>query len=131
MIEVVGALLLRDGRLLMGLRASHKRSFPECWDILGGHMEPGGTPAQTLVREIQEEAGVTPTAFSALESMTFEDRAEGLSTMHLFRVDAWTGGEPFIANDEHTAFAWMTPEEVQALPNLSFPELRTLFPALV
>lgn len=29
--------------------------FPNCWDILGGHVEEGETPAETIVREIEEE----------------------------------------------------------------------------
>jgi 8-oxo-dGTP diphosphatase len=35
----VGASLLKEGALLLGLRASH-RPYPDCWDIIGGHVEP-------------------------------------------------------------------------------------------
>ena len=29
--------------------------YPGCWDILGGHVEPGETPEECIVREMLEE----------------------------------------------------------------------------
>ena len=40
--------------------------YPNCWDILGGHVEIGETPEECIVREMQEEIGVdigTPELF--------------------------------------------------------------------
>ena len=53
----VGGAVVRDGRLLFVRRASrHGRGN---WQLPGGFIEPDETIEQAVVREIQEEAGVT------------------------------------------------------------------------
>ena len=40
--------------------------YPNCWDILGGHVESGETPDECIVREMKEEIGIdigTPELF--------------------------------------------------------------------
>ncbi len=50
-----------DGRLWIARRAAHKTTDPGQWDTLvGGLVATGETPAQALVRESAEEAGLTP-----------------------------------------------------------------------
>ncbi|NBD35918.1 MAG: NUDIX domain-containing protein [Chloroflexi bacterium] len=46
-----------DVLLLQG--AADKRLWAGKYNGLGGHIEPGETPRQTAVRELQEEAGLT------------------------------------------------------------------------
>lgn len=56
-IVVVGAALLRDGRLL----AARRSAPPELagrWELPGGKVEPGEEPSGALVRELREELGV-------------------------------------------------------------------------
>ena len=55
---VVGALILNAaGRVFVQKRSSARQLFPGCWDLVGGHVEPGETLYQALAREIQEETG--------------------------------------------------------------------------
>jgi 8-oxo-dGTP pyrophosphatase MutT (NUDIX family) len=54
MAEMVGAVLVRDGTLLLGLRSPARRLCPNCWDTIGGHVEPGETVEETLRRELEE-----------------------------------------------------------------------------
>jgi 8-oxo-dGTP pyrophosphatase MutT (NUDIX family) len=55
---VVGALITdAAGRVFVQKRSATRRLFPGCWDIAGGHLEPGETLEQALVREIREETG--------------------------------------------------------------------------
>src|SRR6266545_2070386 len=54
----VGALI-RDGagRVFVHRRGWGRRLFPGCWDIVGGHVEPGETLVEALRREVEEETG--------------------------------------------------------------------------
>jgi len=124
MVRYVGAILLSRGTLLLGRRAPH-RSYPDCWDIIGGHVEPGETLEQTLAREAEEEIGVTPIQFAKLTTL----HAEGIE-LHIYRVDAWTGGSPALRGDEHAELRWFTVDAACALPNLATTEYIRVFRSL-
>ena len=51
-------ILFRNEKILLGKRAKHRTSYPNVWDMIGGHSENTETPKQTLIRELQEEIGV-------------------------------------------------------------------------
>jgi 8-oxo-dGTP diphosphatase len=110
--------------LLLGRRAAH-RSYPDCWDLIGGHVESGETFEQTLVREVEEEIGVTPVQFTKLVSLHGDD-----IELHIYRVDAWSGGSPALHGDEHVELRWFTVEEACALPNLASSEYIRVFQGL-
>ena len=48
--------LNNDNQVLLLLRDNKKNiPFPNCWDALGGHVDPGETPLECIVREMKEE----------------------------------------------------------------------------
>ncbi|MGW0827978.1 (deoxy)nucleoside triphosphate pyrophosphohydrolase [Streptomyces sp. NPDC002845] len=106
-IVVVGAALLRNGRLL----AARRSAPPELagrWELPGGKVEPGETPEQALVRELREELGV--------ESEPAE-RVPGewpLKT-HTHVLHVWTAhllsGDPRPLED-HDELRWLTADEI-------------------
>ncbi|UKF30274.1 (deoxy)nucleoside triphosphate pyrophosphohydrolase [Clavibacter phaseoli] len=59
-LEVVAAVLIRDGRALACRRAAHKPGAGT-WEFPGGKVERGETPEAALAREIHEELGVDVT----------------------------------------------------------------------
>ncbi len=115
-----GFLIDGQGRVLLGLRASWKRVAPNLWDAVGGRVEPGETPEAAVVRELQEEIGVTATNARLIASIP-EPRPDlyGRSMHHIFTVTAWTGGEPSNISNENSEIRWFTTEEALALPNLT------------
>jgi 8-oxo-dGTP pyrophosphatase MutT (NUDIX family) len=55
---VVGALIVNpEGQVFVQQRALDSHFLPGCWDIVGGHVEPGETLVGAMAREIQEETG--------------------------------------------------------------------------
>ncbi|HEY4342762.1 MAG TPA: NUDIX hydrolase [Parvibaculum sp.] len=129
MRQTAGAIFVKDGKVLLGKRASHKASYPDCWDIIGGHVEQGETVEQALVREAQEEVGLTPLKFAAMGS--FRERLYGEATHHVFAVEEWSGGEPCLLGDEHTQIGWFSVEDACALEALAAAEYRELFRRLL
>lgn len=121
----VGALLLRDGRVLLGLRALHKRLAPGRWDLPGGHVEPGETPEQALWRELAEETGIGPPADPAAAARIVAEFAFDGVVLRLYAVRDWVG-EPRALGDEHQRLQWFAPAQAAALPDLSHPRLGDL-----
>ena len=115
------AIFVRDGRVLLARRSPAKPSFPDCWDVVGGHVEPGETVEDALVRESEEETGLTPTRYARVESLHLGGKA-----YHFYLVVEWRGGEPALLGDEHTELRWFTVEEACLLGPLALPEYRTL-----
>lgn len=128
------ALLYRDDAILLGLRSPHRRSDPNCWDMIGGRVEDGETIEAALARELREELGVTPVEWVKIGVVDVPARASGVpSVLHIFAVTRWEG-EPAISNHEHTRIAWFGIEEACALDGLASVEYRAFFrrvPALV
>lgn len=63
------ALVDTDGRILLAQRPEGK-SLAGLWEFPGGKVEPGETPEETLVRELEEELGVR-TRVPCLAPLTF------------------------------------------------------------
>ena len=59
--KLVVAALVRDadGRVLLTRRRADQ-PMPEKWELPGGKLEPGESPTEALVRELEEELGVRP-----------------------------------------------------------------------
>ena len=118
---VVGAAIVRDGRLL-----AQQRSYPEShagqWELPGGRVEPGEKPADALVRECVEELGVPVVVGEQIGPDV------PLKKDMVLRIYAATlaGGEPEAL--EHNAVRWLTADE---LPDVDWlPADRVLVPAL-
>lgn len=73
------ALIDVEGRILLAQRPPGK-SMAGLWEFPGGKVEPGETPEETLVRELQEELGIV-TQIPCLAPLTFASHA--YETFHL------------------------------------------------
>lgn len=123
--DCAGAVLVRQGRILLGRRNAAKSAAPGCWDVIGGTLEDGETFEQACVREIFEELGV----HARIEDELVRTRLEDGSEYRIFRVLDWDG-EPRLANDEHTMLVWVLPGEAGHLVPLASAEYLALFALL-
>lgn len=83
-IDVVAAVVLRDGHVLLGRRRAEKRN-PGWWEFPGGKIEPDESPETALERELAEEfcCSCRVGAFVARNSHDYEDFAV---TLHAYYV---------------------------------------------
>jgi putative (di)nucleoside polyphosphate hydrolase len=60
----VAAILRRaDGLLLIGQRSDHR----DCWQFPQGGVDKGESPAEAVVREVEEEVGLPPGSYRVVE----------------------------------------------------------------
>ncbi|MGN6575573.1 MAG: NUDIX domain-containing protein [Nocardioides sp.] len=110
-IPIATAALVRDGCVLLAHRHPLRRWYPDCWDLVGGHVEPGELPHQAVVRECLEELGVHIRDPHPI-AMSFSDSS---IEMHAFVVRHWEG-EPFnAAPEEHDDLRWFRPHQLADL----------------
>ncbi len=126
-IDCVGGLILDHGKILLGLRARDSKTYPNVWDIFGGHIEGEETIEAALARELQEELDITPSEFRFLTTFIEPDpRRNGKYLYHIYKVTSWSGLGPRLRGAEHTEICWHTLDEALAL-NLASPEYQDLF----
>nr|WP_103938517.1 (deoxy)nucleoside triphosphate pyrophosphohydrolase [Thermomonospora echinospora] len=105
-VVVVGAAIIRAGRLLAAQRAEPPR-LAGGWELPGGKVDPGESEEDALVRECHEELGVK-VGLGARIGGDWPLSDEG----SVLRV--WTAeileGEP--AALEHLALRWLGPAEL-------------------
>lgn len=125
--RVVGALIVRRGALLLGLRAPTRRLYPNVWDVFGGHIEPGETAEQTLVRELREELGITPTRWRYLETLAEANAVDDEAMeCQFYQVLEWAGVPRNRQPLEHTAIRWLPLEQAVRL-ELAHPDYPAIF----
>jgi 8-oxo-dGTP diphosphatase len=103
--------------MLLAKRAADRAFYPGVWDVVGGHCEDGEAPGDTLVREVREEIGVTPSTFEEIAVLPEPQASEhGDARYHIFMVTAWGGGEPRLRGLEHSDLRWVSLDDALALP---------------
>jgi 8-oxo-dGTP diphosphatase len=130
--DVVNALLVRQGMVLLAKRSPRRKAYPGLWSFPGGHVEADESLAGALDRELREEVGVAPTEYRLLVSIADPNAtADDPVTYHMYAVTAWRGGEPTMVGDEHTELRWFKQAAAISLPDLALAEYRPLLREIV
>ena len=120
-------LIGSDCKVLLGLRAPTKKVWPGHWHTIGGRVENGESLDDALIREVQEEVGVTPTQFRLLATVRERQPEIYGDALHsVYAVTSWRGGDPANICDEHTDLKWFSVSEMRLLTNMVDPN----YPAL-
>ena len=103
--RIVGAAILRDGRVLAARRTTPAVAAGR-WEFPGGKVEPGESPEAALVREVAEELACT------VEVIGWLDVTVPLGEHHelAVAVTRLVAGEP--EPSEHDAVCWLAPDEL-------------------
>ena len=112
-LVVAVALIDQDNRILLAQRPEGKQ-LAGLWEFPGGKVEPGERPEETLIRELQEELGITVKE-PCLAPLTFASHA--YETFHLlmplYVCRRWEG---FVQPLEGQGLAWVKPRDLRGYP---------------
>jgi mutator protein MutT len=108
-IRVIASVITRGDRVLVCLRPAKKR-HGGLWEFPGGKIEPGESELEAARRELGEELGVRVSSVGVLEFAMVDPGSPFLIEFRSVEI----AGEPIAL--EHEALAWVTQEELLALP---------------
>jgi 8-oxo-dGTP diphosphatase len=117
-LACVGAVIVDDdGRIFVQRRSPDRRLFPNAWDVVGGHVEPGESLESALQREIAEETGWR--LFQLLGQVgeyayTGDDGIARIETEFLVRVEGDLS-RPRLEAGKHSDPRWITETETAML----------------
>jgi 8-oxo-dGTP diphosphatase len=87
---VVAALILRGDQVLVCQRRADQAMALK-WEFPGGKMEAGESPEQALIRELEEELGITATIGSLVAHVRHAYRNGGSVDLQFFAVHQFQG----------------------------------------
>jgi 8-oxo-dGTP diphosphatase len=113
LLVAAAALIDADGRVLICQRPQGK-ALAGLWEFPGGKLEAGESPEACLIRELDEELGVTVSE-SCLAPFVFA--SHGYDSFHLimplYLCRRWEG---VVHAREHEAIAWVKPNQMSGYP---------------
>ena len=116
-VSLVDLYVLRGAGAMLEclvLRRAAGGRCPGSWETVHGHIEPGETPAQAAVRELEEETGATPLKVYNLSRMEafYQHARDQVALIPVFAA--------FVAADaavrlgpEHDRFEWLPAAEAR------------------
>ena len=111
-IEVVAAVIFREGKVLCVQRAEHEKEYVSSkWEFPGGKVEIGESREEALMREIAEELVVE---IHELQYLTTVEHSypDFHLTMHAYSCALKAGD---VTLKEHIAAQWLAAEELDQL----------------
>ncbi|MFA5701083.1 MAG: (deoxy)nucleoside triphosphate pyrophosphohydrolase [Desulfuromonas sp.] len=123
MLEVAAAIIVENGRILVGQRPAHTR-LGGYWEFPGGKLEPGESVYACIEREVEEELGVTARAGALVCESIY---TYPFGTVKLLCVQVFLLQKQFVCN-VHTRLEWvalealstynLAPADVPVVPHL-------------
>jgi len=107
------ALIDADGRVLIAERPPG-RTMAGLWEFPGGKVEDGERPEETLIRELEEELGITVNE-ACLAPLTFASHSypDFHLLMPLYVCRRWSGT---VTPKEGQRLAWVKPNRLKEYP---------------
>src|SRR3989344_6253740 len=116
---VVGAIIERDGKVLLVKEGAHTKTDVGKWNQPAGWIDVGENPAEAVSREVKEETGFDfeLTGMLGVYSLLRKDRTDARGTPHAIKI-IFVGkiGErqTELAGDT-IGVKWFAPEEIYAM----------------
>lgn len=113
MVVVVKGVILLEGRVLIVKRAADDEVGNNTWETVGGKMEFGEDIEAALIREINEETGLTVTVDKILYATTF--KTDPTRQIILLAYLCHSESHDIKLSAEHSDFKWATKEQLELL----------------
>jgi len=127
--DCVGAVLVRNGKLLLGRRSAAREWLPGAWDVFGGHIEPDENAETALIRELREELGIAPSSMRWLGELS--GATPDSWRLRLYAVTVWTGEPRNLQPREHDELRWCSLSEAESKLGDAHPEFPRLLRAAI
>lgn len=113
---VVAALIVNIDEIFVQRRSKTRKLFPDCWDVVGGHLEQGESIYSSLKREIKEETGWRLDDIIG-HFNSFDWQADGLKKREFAFLTLVSGDleKPRLEKDKHNDYRWLKKEDVELL----------------
>ncbi|HHU36839.1 MAG TPA: (deoxy)nucleoside triphosphate pyrophosphohydrolase [Treponema sp.] len=124
MKKSIAGIVYENGKFLIGRRLNSGEMAGR-WEFPGGKVDSGESIEQTIIREFNEEMGVSVVPGKLISSVVFKNK-NGPVTLYAYRV--FFPSDYTITLTEHTKVEWATLKEIEALNFVDSDRL--LFPAI-
>lgn len=102
---VLSAIVMNNNKVLLLKRSDNEDSYPGYWELPGGKREPRESVEYGLIRECEEETGITVQDFSFVNSFLYGENPESVQLNFLTLVH---GKSPVVKLcSDHVAYTWL------------------------
>ncbi|RIK52186.1 hypothetical protein DCC61_00155 [Candidatus Microgenomates bacterium] len=110
---VIAELINSRGEFCFVRQSSSKQDAGQFVSPVGGHVSSGETDEEALIRECQEECGLTPIDYKLIGTTIYNREVIGRKENHFFVVyEIYTDDSP-ILNHESVEFKWFSVDEIK------------------
>jgi 8-oxo-dGTP diphosphatase len=118
------AFVYKDKTMLAVQRPAHKTFMPNCWELVGGHIEFGEDIEQGLKRELLEELNIEIAIEQPIGAFTYMANADTHSVEVIYLAKIVDESTLKVDPDAAQAVQWVSREEAKKLydnSNAEFP----------
>lgn len=108
-IEVVASVIISDKKVFATQRGYGE--YKDMWEFPGGKIEPGETPQQALMREIEEELATVIDVGEFIGTSEYE-YPEARVTLHFYACSVLSGNLQLL---EHEDARWLGKHELHSV----------------
>jgi 8-oxo-dGTP diphosphatase len=112
-VEAAGGIVTRERDGAREVLVVHRPRYDD-WSLPKGKLEPGETPADAAVREVEEETGARCVLGRALGTTAYVDRKGRDKVVHWWMMEVHST-RTFLPNDEVDEVRWISEGNAAAL----------------
>lgn len=110
---VIGETVNSKGEFCFVRQASDRQDAGQYVSPIGGHVSSGATLEQAIVRECQEECGITPSDFEFVGQTIYNREVISRQENHYFFVYQIMTDEEPVLNHESVEYKWFSIDEIK------------------